>query len=476
MLKIRILIAIILIAIVQIGAQTKSVQILVINDMHANLDNIPKFGGIIDSLKNIYPNMLIFSSGDNRTGDPYNDMYPETSRPMIDLMNELGFNISAIGNHEFDGNTDGFKKNYDRAKFEFISANVKPADSLGFKFEPYKILNVNDIKIGVLGVLQLSSRGIPDSHPDNIHGITFLQVEPTIEKYAEVLRNQCDIEILLSHIGYDDDKIMAQKFPMFDAIFGGHSHTLLKSNTMENGVLITQSRNKVKNCTLVKFEVENGKVVNKTSEIIDIVNFSTESDKIKKMTEQYKDNPDFAKVVTRFEKPVNGYQQLGCMMADGQRYTTNSQVAIQNGGGIRYDTHPAGNFIVSDGLKLDPFGNNVWVFDVKGADIANIIRDCYTIDELQIPEVSGVKYEMIIDKNDNSNVKSIKVTLENGKAIKKRKKYTVAINSYVVSILNMTQKYKGREIDKTTYECMMEYLQTQDSVDYSEVERRNVKF
>ena len=71
-----------------------------INDMHANIDNFPKLAYVLDSLRAVHPDMLLFSAGDNRSGNPINDRDSIPSRPMYELMNAVGFNLSCFGNHE----------------------------------------------------------------------------------------------------------------------------------------------------------------------------------------------------------------------------------------------------------------------------------------------------------------------------------------------------------------------------------------
>ena len=52
------------------------------NDMHANIDNFPKMAALIDSLRSVHPDLLLFSAGDNRSGNPINDRYTEPAKPM----------------------------------------------------------------------------------------------------------------------------------------------------------------------------------------------------------------------------------------------------------------------------------------------------------------------------------------------------------------------------------------------------------
>ena len=92
--------------------------------MHATIDNFPKLAYIVDSLHAIYPDMLLIAAGDNQTGNPVNDQYPEKGLPMIELMNAVGFDLSAVGNHEFDSRPKGFSNLTHKADFDFICANM----------------------------------------------------------------------------------------------------------------------------------------------------------------------------------------------------------------------------------------------------------------------------------------------------------------------------------------------------------------
>lgn len=72
-------------------AANGNLTILALNDMHATIDNFPKLAAVVDSVRDIHPDLLLFSAGDNRTGNPVNDRYPQVSYPMMALMNNLRF-------------------------------------------------------------------------------------------------------------------------------------------------------------------------------------------------------------------------------------------------------------------------------------------------------------------------------------------------------------------------------------------------
>ncbi|MCF0160393.1 MAG: metallophosphoesterase, partial [Bacteroidaceae bacterium] len=84
------------------SAQDADIKILAINDMHSAVQHMPKLAFIVDSIRAIHPDALLFSGGDNRTGNPINDMYTEPNLPMVEMMNAMGFNFSTMGNHECD--------------------------------------------------------------------------------------------------------------------------------------------------------------------------------------------------------------------------------------------------------------------------------------------------------------------------------------------------------------------------------------
>ena len=108
------------------GKGQKQAILFAVNDMHAEIDNFPKLAYIVDSLQSIYPGMLLISAGDNQTGNPVNDQYPQKGLPMIELMNAVGFDLSAVGNHEFDTHPQGFSDLTHKADFDFICAKGEP--------------------------------------------------------------------------------------------------------------------------------------------------------------------------------------------------------------------------------------------------------------------------------------------------------------------------------------------------------------
>jgi 2',3'-cyclic-nucleotide 2'-phosphodiesterase (5'-nucleotidase family) len=146
--------------------------------MHATLEVFPQLAALIDSLRTADPSLLVFSAGDNRTGNPLNDKYEIPAYPMVALMNQVGFNASTLGNHEFD--VHSLSRLVGLSNFRYICSNVFPSDTVGIQLVPCQVFDVEGLKVGVLGAIQLSPQGIPSTHPDNVRGIRFTNPLETI--------------------------------------------------------------------------------------------------------------------------------------------------------------------------------------------------------------------------------------------------------------------------------------------------------
>ena len=171
----------------------KEIVILSVNDMHAKIENMPKFAFVVDSLRNLYPQMLLVSAGDNRTGNAYNDKYPGTPNyPMINLMNELGFTVAELGNHEFDGGIDGIRYYIHNAKFPVLCANAYFTGYPDIKLPPYVEITQNikndKIKMIFLGMIETENNGKPSSHVKNMVNVDFKPAEDVIGQYTFLRR------------------------------------------------------------------------------------------------------------------------------------------------------------------------------------------------------------------------------------------------------------------------------------------------
>jgi 5'-nucleotidase len=238
------------------------IVILHTNDVHSHLEpfpmNDPKFAGLggverraamIKKIRSEEQHVIVLDAGDIFQGTPYFNMYGGEAE--IKLMSAMGYDASAIGNHDFDGGLDNLAKQLQHATFPLLCANYDfTGTPMEGKTQPYKIFTMDGVKVGVFG-LGIEMAGLIDSR---LYGKTVYQ-DPLI-KSAEMVnelrdRQKCDVVICLSHLGYkyENDKIsdfvLAKKSRGIDIIIGGHTHTLLENpvnvrNRENENVVIAQ--------------------------------------------------------------------------------------------------------------------------------------------------------------------------------------------------------------------------------------------
>ena len=449
-------------------AQSYNVHILSTNDMHAKLENMPMLSAIADSLRAIDPYTLVLSAGDNRTGDAVNDLYSIPTYPMTALMNFVGFDASTFGNHEFDNGQEGLSKVLATSNFPYICANVTCDPSLNIHPVPYMIFDVAGVKVGIIGVVELGAQGHPDAHPNLLKGMSFTPPGEVIEKY-KWLRDEVNVLVLLSHLGYEDDVEMAAKYPFFDVIVGGHTHTQLKGGELHNGVLITQNTNRLKRATYTTIQVVDGKVVGKEAKNIDVEKYPKKNEVADQIVQYFCNDPMFKRQLAVAEA-FNKEEELGCMMCDAMIEIAGADLSIQNKGGVRYETKEAGPFTLEDVLRLDPFGNSCIEMMLTGEEFKQMFLACAGND-YNFPYIGGANCEIIYDKKDSTKVKEVRMFTPDGKKLNPKKKYKVVTNSYVAAISNSPREDQGHDTGLICSDMVVKFLEQQKTVDYRGVSR-----
>ena len=442
----------------------KEVHILSANDMHAAIECFPRLCFVADSLRALYPDLLILSAGDNRSGDPINDMYEIPAYPMVSLMNIVGFQASTLGNHEFDSGEEGLAKLISMSNFPYLCANIHPAAKTGIHVRPWQMFDVGGVRLAIIGVTALGPMGKPESHPDNMIDLEFSDPLQSVQQYKN-LRLQSDVVLLLSHMGYEDDVKLSAQLPWVDLIVGGHSHTQVKGGEMHNGLLITQNVNRLARVTHITLTLENGKVTGKTAENIAIKGVKRENKVVAKLTDYFTNNPAFDEVLAVNDQPVSTYEELGCLMTDAYLKAANADISLQNYGGVRYDTLSIRGITVKDVLQLDPFQNNLVEMTVTGNEFIDILKMCFVNDQARFPLISGATAEYVLDATKQ---KVTKVVLygPDGKKLNLKKTYRVVTNNYVQAITPTNRKDEGHSLGIGTAEAIMQFLKAKGHVNY----------
>lgn len=373
------------------------------NDTHSHIDPLTDsdLGGVarrkvlIDSVRAEQDNVLVIDAGDIVQGTLYFHLYGgEVEQRML---NELGYDIQILGNHEFDNGTDGLRKMISQARPTLLSSNYTFEDSLlAARFKPYVVKEIGNKRIGLFA-LNLNPEGMIAE--GNYDGIGFLPWKETTEKIVSTLRNKekCDYVIAVTHIGVNGstenpelfgDIQVAQQTSGIDIIIGGHSHTRLEpglkvANAAGDSVLIVQTGKYGTALGEITLDLESGKISDRLISVDSRLDSRRDPELMAKI-EPYRAGIDslYNHEIFRLEaaEPLNGrspalQQFTAQFIAERGEKLLGKPVdaAIGNKGSLRTTWSPGA---VSEGAVLDmmPFRNRLVVIDLKGSDLIEAMK------------------------------------------------------------------------------------------------------
>jgi 2',3'-cyclic-nucleotide 2'-phosphodiesterase/3'-nucleotidase/5'-nucleotidase len=207
---------------------------------------------------------LLLDSGDLLQGTPldlvYAKLQPGETHPVAAAMNALGYDASAIGNHEFNYGIEHLNRVTEQAKFPFVAANVFRAGTDEHAYRPYLIVERTvggePVRIGITGV---TPPGVAIWDRDNVKGrLDFRDIVASVRPVvAEMRRQGADLVIVAAHSGLEGSSYdpavtgvpienaaaaMAREIPGIDLILMGHTHRELADTTIA-GTLVMQAKN-----------------------------------------------------------------------------------------------------------------------------------------------------------------------------------------------------------------------------------------
>jgi 2',3'-cyclic-nucleotide 2'-phosphodiesterase (5'-nucleotidase family) len=390
---------------------------------------------------------LVLHGGDDYQGSPISSITKGFSQ--IELLKLYNLDAFVVGNHEFDYGSTELETGLQQTNFDVLSANLYiPSEQRTFG-KSYTIKEKNGIKIGIIGVSPEDLKSL--TLPKNVVSIVVLNTDSVITANLKVLKNEkCNLIVLLSHNGVDMDSVYATKFHDIDVIVGGHSHTPIYKPRVVDGIIIVQagSYGKFLGKLDLKVDIEKDTVVSfygKLNEtVLDSAIFDKSAgEKVDAMIASIE--PEMKKVIGKLEVDWKK-NNCGQWNSDALKMLFKTDIAFMNAGSIRKDMLK-GNITVGDIWEINPFGNNIMTFTVKGSTIkkmmANNIRLSAKNEELSGSDMiifSGMKITVnssLLGEQTDSFIKSIDV---NGKPLEMDKDYLVVTNSYTAA---QAKKYFG---------------------------------
>ncbi|ASK61493.1 endonuclease [Virgibacillus phasianinus] len=448
------------------------VQLLSMNDLHGKIDQqyeldpngdgtfetygkMDYVAGAIEVREQTNPNTLIVHAGDMIGGSsPVSGLLQD--EPTVEIMEEIGFDVGTVGNHEFDEGTDELLRmvnggehpdglgteNYDGMNFPVLCANCVYKDTNETFLPPYYVKEVDGEKIGFVGVITQEAAGMV--MPAGIQDIAFTDSTEAVNEAVGELQAQ-DVEsiVLLAHIPAEQSGASAtgqaadlanEVNDEVDVIFAAHNHKVVDG--VVDNKLIVQAYEYGKAFADVDVEIDRatGDIVKKEAEVV-YVNQSqvTPDPAVTAILEKYSEQiaPIMNEVLGYNATDLtgdysnNGDHGLGNLIADGMKAAMDSDFAMMNGGGIRADLL-AGDVTWGDLYNIQPFGNTLMKFEIKGADLYPIIQAQLSPKYGPDYSISGFHYTW-----DPETSEVVDVTMPDGTPVDMDKTYTLTVNNFM---------------------------------------------
>lgn len=429
-------------------------------------------------------NHIFTSSGDNIGASPFAAMLLDDA-PTIEVLNQMGLKVSAVGNHEFDkGAADLSDRVIPDANFPYLGANVDKVEGV----EPHHIEEIDGVKVAFIGTVTADMPNLVS--PDGIKGITWNDPVATTNKLAKELKDsgKADVVVALVHAG----DIKPEQFENVDVAFLGHTHVYVAPDTSTTPVVAQagQYSQGFANVDLSidratkKVTVDEAKVVDNATVLACDKQYpeiaATVDAAKKEADEQGKEvvanNPvDFTRGMNEGGESGSNRgveSSLSNLLAEAAKWSVaaNSNVTpdigIMNAGGVRDDL-PAGDITYQQAFSVQPFGNENSYKTLKGADFKEALEQQWKPGgdrpRLALGLSNNVSYTYNPDAEQGQRITSITI---DGKPMDMDKDYIVAGSTFLLgggdSFEALTKGSEMSNIGLVDVDAFIQYLKSDE--------------
>jgi len=434
-----------------IFAAEKEIVILSINDFHGALAPAGKNVGavkLVDALKaekaKNPEGTIIVSAGDNYQGSAMSNLlYGE---PVSAVFKEMGIELSAVGNHEFDWGIDRVTKWAEDGGFTFVCTNIydkstnQPVDWA----EPFAIIEKEGVKVGFIGLATPSTA----YKAKKVYVVNYEFRDPveTITEWVPKVKDAgADIVIALTHLGSFQDKegnITGEAADLcavdgVDAVISAHTHQRVSG--LVNGKPLVQAYKQGRSFAKLTF------IFDENNKLISAEPFL---DNLYERADTLKDDADTLAVYEKYEADLNpvlgkvlgkttvdldhdryaGPSLLGEWTCEIMKDAAGVQIAMTNGGGLRVPI-PAGEITAGILYEVMPFDNTLYTMKLSGADVKANIEHGIMNDDIGWIQISGVKATYNPKAEAGNRITSM--VLEDGTPVEMDNYYTVVTNDFM---------------------------------------------
>ncbi|EIX4874553.1 TPA: bifunctional UDP-sugar hydrolase/5'-nucleotidase [Vibrio vulnificus] len=421
--------------------------------------------------------VLLLSGGDINTGVPESDL--QDAEPDFKGMSKIGYDVMALGNHEFDNPLDVLMKQKEWANFPMLSANIYDKKTGERMFQAYEMFDKQGIKIAVIGLTTEDTAKL--GNPEFIGAIDFRDPKEEAKKLIAELKEteKPDLIFAVTHMGHYEDGKRGINAPGdvalarylnegdLDMIVGGHSQepvcmeapNVVKKNfkpadeckpDQQNGTYIVQAHEWGKYVGRADYEFRNGELrmvsydlipvnlkkkveVDGKSQRVFIESEIKEDDALLEFLRPYQEkgqeqlNVKIADTNGKLEgdRNVVRFQQtnLGRLIAVSHMERAKADFAVMNSGGVR-DSIEAGEVTYKDVLTVQPFANILTYTDMTGKEVLDYLNVVATkpVDSGAYAQFAGIS--MTVANGKVSNV------FIGGKQLRLDETYRFTVPSY----------------------------------------------
>jgi 5'-nucleotidase len=435
----------------------------------------------VAQLRAANPATVVVSAGDLTGASPLlSNIFKD--EPSILVMNRLGLDVEAVGNHDFDrgvpelrrlqhggcslGDCDGGASDagFPGASFTYLAANVIDDAEQKTVFPPYVVRDLGGVKIAIVGE---TLKGTPSTTlASSVKGLTFADEAKTVNALVPELKKAGAAAIVLvlhqggqqapagtydSCVGFSGDlvPILDALDPAVDVVVSAHTHQAYDCTL--GGRLVTSAGSYGRLVTKIDLSIDraSNRVVGKHARNVAVTRDVPEDPEVQRIVAEYQAKG--AAITGRVVGYVKGdfvgsakaagtascETPLGDLIADAQQAATHADVAFMNPGGIRADLvakhegRPDFALTYAEAFEAQPFGNTLATLTLTGAQIRELLEGQFGARaEPRILQVSkGFSYRYTYDRaTRRGSVDAIQLA---GKPVVPSRKYRVTVNSFL---------------------------------------------